>query len=301
MKIDRASDTAVLIARSLLLLDATPPLRGLLPPESARLTRILLDGISRAGWFEFCLRHRFTRSLLFGAERCFLPGIFLHYHVRKLQLREFVANAHAAGCRQLVILGAGLDTLAWRHALETDSQCFELDHPATQEIKRSALQHEDRKPILIAADFTRDSPSALLRKQASFNPNARVVIVAEGLLMYFSPQRVRDLIQDLSTIAAPGSRFAFTFMEARAGKPLAFHNARSAVNFWLRARQEPFRWGIDRSQVEPFVAEHGWNLVSLSSPDALRAQYLTPFELADAPLAIGESIAFANKPSLTST
>ena len=297
MKNDRASDTAVLIARSLLLLEATPRFRPLLPPDSARLTRILLPATSRTGWFEICLRHRITRQLLFSAERFFLPGIFLHYHVRKLELAEFVRSSHAAGIRQLVVLGAGLDTLAWRHALATDACCFELDHPATQEVKRRALHHEVRKPELLAADLMRDSPSDLLRNQALFDPSAPVAVVAEGLLMYFPVHRVRELMHDLSMIAAPGSRFAFTFMEARAGKPLAFHHARPAVNSWLRARQEPFRWGIERPHVASFITEQGWELDRLSSPDDFRSRHLAPRGLANAQLAIGESIAFAHKPA----
>jgi methyltransferase (TIGR00027 family) len=297
MKNDRASDTAVLIARSLLLLDATPRFRPLLPPDSARLTRILLNPTGRSGWFEICLRHRISRALLFGAERFFLPGIFLHYHIRKLQLAEFVRSSHAAGVRQLVVLGAGLDTLAWRHALASDARCFELDHPATQELKRRALHNEDRKPALLPADLMRDSPSELLRHEASFDPGAPMAVVAEGVLMYFPVHRVRELMEDLSLIATPGSRFAFTFMEARAGKPLAFHNARPAVNAWLRARQEPFRWGIERSYVASFLAEQGWQLDRLSSPDDLRSRHLAPLGLANARLARGESIAFAHKPA----
>ena len=155
-------------------------------------------------------------------------------------------EAFASGCRQLVMLGAGLDTLAWRHSLQTGAACFELDHPATQAIKRRAFQKEMRSPVLIAADLTRDLPSRVLRCDSKFDPSAPVAIIAEGLLMYFSPERVSQLLEDLAKVAAPGSKIAFTFMEARPGQPLAFHNGRQAVNSWLKARGEPFQWGIPR-------------------------------------------------------
>jgi methyltransferase (TIGR00027 family) len=295
MKIDRASDTAVLIARSLLLLDATPKFHPLLPEHSARLTRILLNTAQPAGWFEFCLRLRWTRALLFSFERFFLPGIFLHYHTRKLRLAEFVSDAYGAGCHQLVVLGAGLDTLAWRQIIQSDMRCFELDHPATQAIKRRAFQNEPRVPILIAANLVHASPTELLREQPLFDPSLPVTIVAEGLLMYLSAERVSELFVELSTFAAPGSRFAFTFMETKPGHPIAFHNARGAVNSWLRVRQEPFRWGLARTELAGFAANHGWHLTYLSSPEELRSRLLAPHGLATAPLAIGESIAFAQK------
>jgi len=300
MKSDRASDTAVLIARSLLLADATPALRPLLSDHSARLTRILLNETPGGRWFEFCLRHRPTRNLLFGFERLFLPGIFLHYHTRKLRLAEFVKDTFASGCRQLVVLGAGLDTLAWRHSLQTGTACFELDHPATQAIKRRAFQKEKRSPVLIAADLTRDLPSRLLRGDSKFDPSDPVVIIAEGLLMYFSPARVSQLLEDLANVAAPGSKIAFTFMEARPGQPLGFHNGRQAVNSWLKARGEPFQWGIPRDPVDEFATRHGWTLTSLSSPEEFRTRLLKPHGLENAPLALGESIAFAQKTSSSS-
>src|SRR5690606_8942097 len=112
-------DTAVLIARSLVLADATPVLRPLLVGDSGRLTRQLLDYAGPARRFDFFRRHRWSRRLLFAIERLSLPGIFLHYLVRKRRIASLTAEAIQGGCRQLVVLGAGLDTLAWRQTRES--------------------------------------------------------------------------------------------------------------------------------------------------------------------------------------
>jgi methyltransferase (TIGR00027 family) len=295
---DRASDTALLIARSILLAEATASLRVLLPAESARLTRQLLAAAAPTGWFEFCLRHRWTRAMLFALERFFLPGIFLHYLVRKHRIAALTAEAIEQGCGQLIVLGAGLDTLAWRQALLSQTPSFELDHPATQAIKHQSFRGQIRVPFLISADLTHDSPAARLRDDAAFDPTCPCVFVAEGLLMYLSPARVSEVMGELAALAARGSRFVFTFMETRPNQPLAFHNARSAVNTWLRARQEPFRWGLARADVSEFARRHGWQLTHLSSPDELRATVLSAHGLANAPLALGESIALLTKSHL---
>lgn len=274
----RASDTAILIARSLVLADAGPP-----------------------GWFEFCVRRGWSRWVLLTTERLLLPGVFLHYLVRKHRIVTLVTDALREDCGQLVVLGAGLDTLAWRHARAAPgSPCFELDHAATQAIKQRAFSAQAPSqpvPHLIPINLACEPPSERLRSNLAFSTQRASVFVAEGLLMYLAAERVRALLCDLATCSAPGSRLVFTFMETRPGRPLAFHNARRVVNLWLRVRGEPFRWGIARADVAAFAAACGWKLLALSDPAELRASVLAPLGLADAPLALGESIALLVKPS----
>ena len=295
---ERPSDTAVLIARSICLAEAAPSLRALVPEESAALSRHLLAVASPPGWFEFCLPRPWARRLLLGVERVLLPGIFLHYLVRKKRIAALVADARRQGCAQLVVLGAGLDTLAWRESRRSSSPCFELDHPATQAIKRRAFREQDadlHTPRLVPLDLTVDSPTAHLRATPGFTPDHPTVFVAEGLLMYLAPERVDALLRELAALAAPESRLVLTFMETRPGRPLAFHNARALVSVWLRVRREPFRWGLARAESATWFEVRGWRLAYLSSPASLRASLLAPLGLENAPLALGESIALLER------
>lgn len=286
MKDDRPSSTSLLIARALLLAAATPRLRPLIVDECATLTRRLLAAAEPAHWFDLTLRHPFLRCAPFAVERLFLPGILLHWLVRKRLLDALAHEALTAGCRQIVVLGAGLDTLAWR--LQSAGACFELDHPATQVIKRRAIAEG---PVLMAADLMHASVAEALRAQPRFATNQPTLYVAEGLLMYLPPDRVAELFREMAALSAPGSRFVFTFMEARPGRRIAFHNERRIIGWWLRWRGESFRWALARTDVEAFAAQHGWELASLSSPEELRRRFLTPAGLGDAPLATGESVA----------
>lgn len=288
MKADRPSSTSLLIARALLLADATSELRPLLLGESAALTRRLLDAAEPAAWFELALRHPLPRRFLFALERLLLPGILLHYLVRKRLLDALAHEALDAGCQQVVVLGAGLDTLAWR--LPAARVCFEMDHPATQAIKRRA---GGAGPVLVAADLLHGSVAELLRAQAQFVPDQPTLYVAEGLLMYLPPARVAELFREIAALSAPGSRFAFTFMEARPDRPIGFHNQRRLIDWWLRWRAEVFHWVLARPDVETFASQHGWRLASLSTPEELRRRFLTPAGLGAAPLATGESVAMA--------
>jgi methyltransferase (TIGR00027 family) len=288
MKEGCPSSTSLLIARGLLLADATPALRALLVDETAALTRRLLDAAEPSRWFDLALRHPLLRRAMFIGERLFLPGILLHWLVRKRLLEAFAHEALDAGCRQIVVLGAGLDTLAWR--LQSAAACFELDHPATQAIKRRAFADG---PVLAAADLLRDSVAEALHAQPQFVASQPTLFIAEGLLMYLPHARVAALFREVAALSAPGSRFAFTFMEARPGRPIAFHNSRNVINWWLRWRGEAFRWALARTDVEAFATQHGWELESLSSPEELRRRFLVPAGLGNAPLALGESVAMS--------
>ncbi len=287
MKADLPSSTALLIGRSVLLAEASPSLRGLLAEGSAGWSRRLLDASEPAPWFEFILRHGWAQRCVFRLERLLLPGIILHYLVRKRCIEELARESVASGCEQVVILGAGLDTLGLRLSHAT---VFELDHPATQQIKRRVCPET---LTLIEADLALQSPLEILQAHSKFNPRLATLFICEGLLMYFAPDRVKHLLGELSGFGAPGSRLILTFMEEREGMPLAFHNGRSAINWWLRIRSEPFLWGAPRERMAGFLEEAGWHLTTMSTPQQLKERYLRAFW--EVPLAIGESVVLATR------
>ena len=286
MKPNSASSTSLLIARGLLLVDATPELRPLLVDDSAALTRRLLGAAGPSPWFDRALKHLFLRRALFALERFLLPGVLLYWLTRKRMLDVLAHEALEAGCRQIVVLGAGLDTLAWR--FQSACVCIELDHPSSQALKREAFANG---PTLVEADLAQTTVAEALRAQPCFDANQPTFFVAEGLLMYLPPARGALLFNEVADVAAPGSRFAFSFMEARPGRRIGFHNSRHIVDAWLRWRGEPFLWALAQTDLAPFAAQHGWELTALFTSEEMRRRFLTPHGLANAPLAMGECVA----------
>lgn len=294
MRDTQASSTALLIARSMLLAAATPPLSALVPEETVRLTRRFLAAAPPARLLDFALCHACSRSALLRLERLILPGIILHYLVRKRLIEEHVrAFLKKTRDRQLVVLGAGLDTLAWRSPSRDAATTFELDHPATQKLKHAA--NLAAAPVLLPADFTRELPDALLTATPGFDSSRPTAFVAEGLLMYFPPERVGELLASVSRIAAPESRLVFTFMESRPDRAPGFRGGHRLVDAWLRHRREPFHWSIARAEIPSFIKQHGWRLEHLSSPTELRARFLAAPAFDSLTLAEGESIALARR------
>jgi methyltransferase (TIGR00027 family) len=299
---DRPSETALLILRSTILLARDPQLTVLVPPATAEACRRFLEEIEPA-WLA-ALHWRAAawspvRGLAFFLERFVIPGISVHYAVRKRFLEEAARQAIAAGARQLVVLGAGLDTLALRLHREFPEVLFvECDHPATQAVKRRALARWgelDPNLVLVTLDLARSRPQEVLAALPQYREDADTFFLAEGLTMYLQPGEMDALFAFARDYAGPGSRFAFTFMEPQADGKVNFPEASPFVRRWLERVGEPFTWGIHRQDLPAWLAARGFEMMDLAGAGELRQRYLAPAGLAGRKLAVGEYVALARR------
>ena len=292
MRADRPSSTARLIASCTLLAAREPTLQPLVPEGAADLLQQILAATEGGGWFDFALRHAWPRTLLLAGERAVLPGIIAHYLARKRWLEKRAIAALDVGCEQLVVLGAGFDTLAWRlHRTRPAVQFFELDHPATQRPKAAALA-PGKNLALLPADLAHILPSFVLHRDSRFDPSRRTCFIAEGLLMYFPESRVREILSDLAH--EPASTLAFTFMAPGANGRAEFRGGSAAIGAWLRLRREPFAWALAPDQLAAFLRPLGLHLRAVAGARELHAEILAPAGLAAAPLAEGEHLCLAS-------
>ena len=301
MREDRPSATAYLIARALLFLSRDPETAPLIPPETAELCGWVVDLVSpsdgrrarRAG------ESPLLRRIAYAAERLGIPGIMLHYVVRKRFLEDAARRALAEGASQVVVLGAGFDALALRlHREFPDVLFVECDHPATQRVKRRALEaHARTGPSLqlLPVDLARQSLAGVIASLPEYSHTADTLLIAEGLTMYLREEEIDELFAFLWDHAGPGSRFAFTFMEPRADGKVDFPSASAFVRPWLRLVGEPFTWGVRRQDLPRFLAERGFTLEELADDRVLRERYLVPAGLAGHRLAVGEYVGLARR------
>jgi len=131
---------------------------------------------------------------------------------RTVFLDELLASAAASGCRQVVLLGAGFDTRAFRLDWPAGTRCFELDTADVLDAKGRVLAAAAAEPacerIPVAADLCEDWPGALTA--AGFDRGQPTVWIAEGLLVYLTAEAVETLLADLTALSAPGSRMGLT-------------------------------------------------------------------------------------------
>ncbi len=301
MREHRPSATAYLIARSLLFLSRDPETAPLNPPGTAEACGWFVDLVapSDGRWARRAGASPMLRRLAYASERLTIPGIMLHYAIRKRFLEDATRRALAAGIEQVVVLGAGLDTLALRlHREFPDVLFVECDHPATQRVKRRALEaHARTGPNfqLLPVDLARRSLASVIASLPEYRQGADTLLFAEGLTMYLQEQEIDELFAFLWDHAGAGSRFAFTFMEPQANGKVDFPSATPLVRLWLRLVGEPFTWGVQRQDLPRFLAERGFTLEDLADDQILRERYLVPAGLAGRRLAVGEYVCVARR------
>jgi methyltransferase, putative, TIGR00027 family len=288
---EEASRTALLIAASLVLLHRDAKYSRLVSKTSADLcARVLERHSSQTRLFSKIVRHSWFRPIARLVERITIPGILLHYALRKKCISELARSALASGVAQVVILGAGFDPLSSELQEDFPTVGFwEIDHPATQRHKvRACSEIKSERVHFVAVDLSAAGLDTNALISSGFDPAKRTFWIAEGLLMYFPADIVSSLMKTLSSLSAPGSQLAFTFMEKQRHGHTRFDSQTKLVDWWLRRRGEPFLWGTTRSELAELIRP--WRLIRFFDHNDLRNMESGP---SDEVLAKGEVICLA--------
>ncbi|MEO7387798.1 MAG: SAM-dependent methyltransferase [Gammaproteobacteria bacterium] len=299
MREDLPSSTAALIAAATLFLARDSGVSDLVPEGAAIWCARCLEALSPS--FMDAVRTVSNPALRWAprlAERMTVPGLMVHFMLRKRWIEAAVRASVDDGCQQVVVVGAGFDTLALRLCEEFPRVHFtEIDHPATQKYKRLAVERQGPAGNLhfIAADLARQSLEDVLSASEWFQPDARSTFVIEGLLMYLSDDDVAVVFGALSAVSLASGRIVFTVMEPTPDGRAAFQNATPLVRRLLSHWSEPFKSSLPRDAVPRFLDAFGFSLLGFATAETLRSRYLTPAGQEDMILAQGEMIVVAER------
>ena len=260
---ERPSKTARKVALNIVTLGMKRGMEEVLPSGIVDATVTLLVESGVVGRKAM----RFSRSrMAVGIYLAFdwmMPGQFEAFAHRKAFCERQVRKGIGAGARQVLILGAGYDTLGWRLASEfAGVKFFEIDHPATIRLKTKGIEAMGRRDNLhsIAEDLSERELRDVLRADAAWDSSAPTVIVTEGLLMYLPPEAVETLFKQCAAVTGAGSRIVFTYVGMREnGRPDA--GPWTWLVLWiLKASGEPWLWSIPAKEIGPFLEENHWTL-----------------------------------------
>jgi len=209
----------------------------------------------------------------------FSPGGYEFFIVRTAYLDEIVAQALRDNLPQIVLLGAGYDTRAFRFChLIRQTRLFELDSKATQQRKRSLLeQAQVAIPValtFVTIDFTRDRLADKLH-EAGFSEAQPTLFIWEGVSYYLPAQAVDDMLSFVRQHSPAGSVIAFDYMIAASDLAGRFgaQQARTAMQTAYTA--EPLRFDLKESETAAFLAARGFDLIDHPTTDELQRRYLT--------------------------
>lgn len=181
------------------------------------------------------------------------------------------------GVRQYVILGAGFDTFAFRRPEWAAAvQVFEVDHPATQALKRERMAlpgwELPAQAHFVPVDFTQDNLADALRRSPYDSQQASFVSWL-GVTFYLPRESVFATLSTLAHLTSRGSTLVFDYMDADAFIPERAGRRIQIMQGVAQHVGEPMQTGFDPLTLGDDLAHCGWTLVDNLSPAAIDQRY----------------------------
>jgi len=195
---------------------------------------------------------------------------------RSRYTEDSLAEAVRKGVKQYVILGAGMDTFAFRRPeLMVKLPVFEVDHLATQAFKRQRITElgwEIPKQLhFVPVDFTRQKLDEEL-KNSSYDPKALGFFNWLGVTYYLPRETVFDTLRTIAGIAPKGSTIIFDYLDTD-----VFDHAKVAPRgqwfLWSHVAGEKMQSGFDPSTLAKDLAALGLRLIENLSPANIEKLY----------------------------
>ena len=190
--------------------------------------------------------------------------------VRARLPEDTVERAVADGMRQYVILGAGLDSFAYRRGDLLDRlRVFEVDHPASQAWKRRRLDELGVSPppnlVFAAVDFEHQTLRAGL-EAAGFDFRAPAVFSWIGVTMYLTIEAIEAT---LATVAAcpAGSRLVLTYNRPRSALAGMGLETETVIAGIAGEMGEPIITRFEPDEIEQLLRDRGFDQIEHFGPD----------------------------------
>jgi methyltransferase (TIGR00027 family) len=196
--------------------------------------------------------------------------------VRSRYAEDQLARAVERGVRQYVVLGAGLDTFAYRNPFESAGlHVFEVDHPATQEWKRARLDEAyipvPKDVTFAAVDFEHESlGEGLLR--TCFDQQQPAFFSWLGVTPYLSRAAFDATMHFIASLpAASGVVFDYALDRSLLSPPQQL--ALDALSARVARAGEPFQLFFDPAQLHSDLARWGFSSIEDLGGDQINARY----------------------------
>lgn len=196
---------------------------------------------------------------------------------RAAYAEKIVANEIMLGVEQYVILGAGLDTFAWRHS-HTGATVFEVDHPSTQQFKLQRLHQAGLECPnhlkFVAMDFTKE-PSLEKLISLGFDPHKKTIFSMLGVTYYLTKEVLQQLLRSLFKELPKGSSIIFDFADEHLFTEQGIYNRVQNMVRMAQASGESMKFATSLHDLERLFAEQQLLIYEHLSPQDIQNQYFS--------------------------
>jgi methyltransferase (TIGR00027 family) len=258
------------------------PSRSALTAAAARAAHLIVDGQPTifADTLAAALLGDRAEELIAYHERHgthpVLAGARVQVTCRSRYAEDRLARASGAGVTQYVLLGAGLDSFAYRGGpLAGRARVFEVDHPASQEFKRAALAaarvEAPGNVRYVPADLARDDLARCL-DAAGFDAAAPAVVAWLGVTMYLTADAVAETMTAVARFA-PGTELIADYLLPEGARDEAGALYGALVAQASAEQGEPWRSYFTPDQMADLAVRAGFAAVrAVSQRDTIPAQ-----------------------------
>ncbi|KAB8138074.1 class I SAM-dependent methyltransferase [Gracilibacillus oryzae] len=207
---------------------------------------------------------------------------------RAAYCEKVLLHEQKLGVKQYVILGAGLDTFAFRYPESENSLAiYELDHPATQKMKQQRINdnklHVPGNIHFIPTDFTDTFSYKSLTDQGFANNKTFFSLL--GVSYYLTKEQNKNLIYHLFTNVPSGSSIVFDYADETLFTEKGKYNRVDNMVKMAAASGEPMKSSFTFTEIEKMLESAGLLVYEHLTPTKIneqffsnRTDYLTAFE-----------------------
>lgn len=224
------------------------------------------------------LTHWFPlRAFLFNLSEKRARGVWGGVLCRKRYIDEKTHEAINAGINAIVILGAGLDTRAYRLAGGSAIPSFEVDLPENIEYKGAKLQQlyggVPAHVTLVPIDFDNQDLTSVLVSQG-YRTEYKSFFIWEAVTQYLTEEGVRKTFDSLAQARA-GSRLVFTYIRKDFIDGTACYGLDTLYQAY-RVKRRLWHFGLEPQQVAALLGEYGWQELEQVGSQEYTSRYLKP-------------------------
>ncbi|MEO7223148.1 MAG: SAM-dependent methyltransferase [Devosia sp.] len=211
--------------------------------------------------------------------------------VREQFVEDIIVAEARAGIGQVVVLGAGFDTRAYRIPQLAGVPVYEVDHPVTQAQKRAALKGVvtpfPANVQFVGVDFETDDLGERLRA-AGYREHLRTLFVWQGVSMYLTQAGIDRTLSLIAQHSAAGSAVVFDYFDARAMQS----GEATLIRFFTAIMGEKVTFAIDQTEIVSFLTARGFTNIRNADGRRMAEPYLTGGN-AGRPMAKGVNVVVA--------
>jgi len=206
-----------------------------------------------------------TRQATRASIATFSMNNIVYFSARNRFMDQELYKGIESGIKQVVILGAGYDTHAYRY-YAPGVQFWEVDFPDVIESKEEvakSLGFKTDQTTYVGVDLSNHSLSEVMTAYDNFNKNERTFFMVEGLIYYLEQSAIDELYQNISMIAAPGSSIQYDFINKcviDTDCPTLSKFSQKFFAWFGKLAGEPFKSGMVISNQPKWLGDMGFGI-----------------------------------------